>query len=125
MSDESNHSTAPDNSTPPPQPAPAEVPPSVQPTGSSISKEQADKKLIAGLFGILLGFLGIHKFYLGYTVEGIVMLVASIGGTAILCGLPLAPFAMGVVGLIEGILYLTKTDDEFVATYVVGRKGWF
>ncbi len=34
-------------------------------------------------------------------------------------------FVVGVIGLIEGILYLTKTDDEFVATYVVGRKGWF
>jgi hypothetical protein len=33
--------------------------------------------------------------------------------------------AIGIIGLIEGILYLTKSDDEFVATYVVGRRGWF
>ena len=32
---------------------------------------------------------------------------------------------MGPIGLIEGILYLTKGDDEFVATYVNGRKPWF
>jgi hypothetical protein len=32
---------------------------------------------------------------------------------------------MGVIGVIEGILYLTKSDDEFVATYVVGRRAWF
>lgn len=31
----------------------------------------------------------------------------------------------GILGLIEGILYLTKSDTEFVSTYVVGRKGWF
>jgi hypothetical protein len=30
-----------------------------------------------------------------------------------------------IIGIVEGILYLTKTDDEFVKTYVVGRKGWF
>lgn len=53
------------------------------------------------------------------------MLVVSIAGTVALCGVPLAAFAVGVIGLIEGILYLTKTDDEFVTTYVIGRKPWF
>ena len=32
---------------------------------------------------------------------------------------------MGVIGLIEGIIYLTKTDEEFVATYITNKKGWF
>jgi len=53
------------------------------------------------------------------------MLAVSIGGTVLLCGVPFAAFAVAIVGLIEGILYLTKTDDEFVSTYVVGRKTWF
>lgn len=79
------------------------------------TKEQKDKKLIAGLLGIFLGSLGVHKFYLGYTKEGVIQLV----GTIVTCG-----FA-SIIGLIEGILYLIKTDDEFVATYVIGRKGWF
>ncbi len=35
------------------------------------------------------------------------------------CGL------FGIVGLIEGIIYLTKSDAEFVATYINGHKGWF
>ena len=30
-----------------------------------------------------------------------------------------------MIGVIEGIIYLTKSDEEFVATYVEGRKGWF
>jgi hypothetical protein len=30
-----------------------------------------------------------------------------------------------VIGLIEGIIYLTKSDPEFYWTYVVGRKEWF
>lgn len=33
--------------------------------------------------------------------------------------------AFGIVGLIEGIMYLTKTDEQFVAEYVVGQKQWF
>jgi TM2 domain-containing membrane protein YozV len=79
------------------------------------SKEQIDKKLVSGLLGILLGGLGVHKFYLGYTKEGIIQIVITI----FTCGIG------SVLGLIEGILYLTKSDAEFVSTYVVGRKGWF
>ena len=75
----------------------------------------AEKKLVAGLLGILLGGLGIHKFYLGYTKEGIIQIVA----TFVTCG-----FA-SLVGLIEGILYLTKSDQEFVSTYITNKKGWF
>ncbi len=33
--------------------------------------------------------------------------------------------AFGIVGLIEGIMYLTKTDDQFVSEYIVGKKQWF
>lgn len=79
----------------------------------------ADKKIVAGILGILLGALGIHKFYLGYTKEGVIMLLVSV------LTLGFGGFVMGVIGLIEGILYLTKPDEEFVATYVTGKKGWF
>ena len=82
----------------------------------------ASKKLPAGICGILLGALGIHKFLLGYTKEGIIMLLVTILG-AVLMGL--GPALMGLFGIIEGIIYLTKSDDEFVSTYVSGRKGWF
>ena len=89
-----------------------------------------DKKLVAGILGILIGSLGIHKFYLGYTNEGLIMLLVTvvgggIGGT-LTCGLlvPVA-FIPGIIGLIEGILYLTKSDEEFAATYITGRKAWF
>ncbi len=75
----------------------------------------ADKKVVAGILGILLGGLGIHKFYLGYNKEGVIQLVVSV----FTCGIG------SVIGLIEGIIYLTKSDEEFVATYVTGKKGWF
>ena len=79
----------------------------------------ADKKIIAGICGILLGALGIHKFILGYTKEGVIMLVVSL----VTCGFA-API-MSIIGLIEGIIYLTKSDEDFVRIYVTGRKGWF
>jgi TM2 domain-containing membrane protein YozV len=75
--------------------------------------------LIAGLLGILLGAFGVHKFYLGYTKEGAILLAVSI----VSCGMLAA--VSSIIGLVEGIMYLTKTDEEFYATYVVGRKSWF
>ena len=75
----------------------------------------AEKKIAAGICGILLGALGIHKFILGYTKEGIIQLIVGI----LTCGVS------GIIGLIEGIIYLTKTDEDFVKTYIQAKKGWF
>lgn len=89
----------------------------------------ADKKLAAGLCGILLGGFGVHKFVLGYQNEGIIMLSAYLVGlilTFITCGLAVPiPIAVGIIGLVEGIMYLTKSDEEFVATYIQNKKPWF
>ncbi|MEM9007352.1 MAG: TM2 domain-containing protein [Cyanobacteria bacterium P01_F01_bin.86] len=82
-------------------------------TGSS------EKKILAGVLAIILGSLGIHKFILGYTTEGLIMLLV----TLLTCGL--GGTVMWVIGLIEGIMYLTKTDEEFTATYIDQKKGWF
>ncbi len=79
----------------------------------------ADKKIAAGVCGILLGALGIHKFILGYTTQGIIMLLVSI------LTIGLAAPIMGIIGLIEGILYLTKSDEDFSRTYIQNKKGWF
>jgi TM2 domain-containing membrane protein YozV len=83
----------------------------------------ADKKIVAGIFGILLGSLGMHKFILGYTKEGLIMLVVTLIVGTVTFGMGAG--IMGIIGLIEGIIYLTRNDAEFVATYVTGRKGWF
>ena len=79
----------------------------------------SSKKIPAGVCGILLGSLGVHKFVLGYTKEGLIMLLT----TLFTCGL--AGIVWGIIGLIEGIIYLTKSDNEFSQTYVVGKRGWF
>lgn len=75
---------------------------------------EENKKVVAGILAILLGFLGIHKFYLGYTKEGIIQILLNI-----IFGIG------GLIGIIEGIIYLTKTDEDFYQTYQVGQKPWF
>jgi TM2 domain-containing membrane protein YozV len=93
---------------------------SVNPGGSGAmidwKAQGADKKIVAGVLAIMLGWAGVHKFILGYTTEGVIMLVI----TVVSCG-----SISSVIGLIEGIMYLTKTDEDFVRTYIQGRKGWF
>jgi hypothetical protein len=32
---------------------------------------------------------------------------------------------MHLFGVIEGILYLTKSDEDFVNTYITNKRGWF
>jgi len=74
----------------------------------------ADKKVVAGICGIVVGAFGVHKFILGHTNEGIIQLVLG------LC------FGIGgIIGIIEGIIYLTKSDEEFVRTYIQNKRGWF
>jgi TM2 domain-containing membrane protein YozV len=67
----------------------------------------------------LLGGLGIHKFVLGYTTEGLIMLLV----TVLTCGIGGIIFTP--IGLVEGILYLVKSDEEFVKTYIQNKRGWF
>ena len=75
---------------------------------------QESKRIIAGILGILFGALGIHKFVLGYTKEGLI----QIGLSIVSCGI------LSIIGFIEGIIYLTKTDEEFVEMYQNNHKGW-
>jgi len=101
--------------TPPPV---STTPPPCAPPPSAVAS-RASSKVAAGVCGILLGSLGIHKFILGYTGAGLIMLLATI----LTCGI--AGCVMHLIGLIEGIIYLTKSDEEFVRIYVDGRKEWF
>ena len=80
---------------------------------------QSGNKIAAGLCGIFLGALGIHKFVLGYSKQGLVMLLVSV------LTLGLGGIVMGIIGFIEGIIYLCKSDSDFHNTYVVNKKGWF
>ncbi len=86
---------------------------------ASSPASQGGNKIAAGICGIILGALGIHKFILGMTTPAIIMLLVSV----LTCGWGAIP--MSIIGLIEGIIYLIKTDEEFYRIYVVEKKAWF
>ena len=85
--------------------------------------EISNKKLAAGLLGIFLGSFCIHKFVLGYNNAGVIMLVVSLAGGVVTCDVSTG--VMSIIGLIEGIIYLTKSTDEFRETYLDQEKPWF
>ena len=87
--------------------------------GNSLAPTPENKRVLAGVLAILLGPFGIHKFVLGYQNEGLIMLLSSV----LTCGILAGPMAL--IGLIEGIIYLTKSDEEFYYIYQENRKPWF
>ena len=76
---------------------------------------QESKRVLCGVMGLLLGSLGIHRFVLGDTTGGILRIVITI----VTCGVG------SLIGFIEGIIYLTKSDADFVRIYEVEKKAWF
>ena len=84
-----------------------------------ISSDQGSKRMVAGIVAILFGSLGIHKFILGYQKEGLVMLVISLLSFGFLLGF------VALIGIVEGIIYLSKSDEEFFKTYQIGNRPWF
>ena len=77
----------------------------------------------AGLLAIFLGSLGIHKFYLGYNTPVFIMLAVTIVGSIFSLGI--AGLAMVVISIVEGVLYLSKSQTEFEQVYVFNKKEWF
>ena len=82
-------------------------------------RQFVNNKIAAGLCGIFFGHLGVHKFILGLTTPGIIVL--SI--TLLTCGMGI--IVTGPIGLIEGIIYLTKSDEDFYEEYAIEKRGWF
>ena len=81
-----------------------------------------------------MGGWGIHKFYLGYNGTGVFMLIAWIvpnfceiagGWTFNRASFGIVSGIITVIGGIEGIIYFTKSDQEFAQTYIQNRKNWF
>ena len=83
-------------------------------------------KTTAGLLALFLGGWGVHKFYLGYTVPGIIFLLTNTFGFLVTWMFLWIPnILVGIIVFIEGIIYLTKSDEEFEQTYIVGKKQMF
>jgi len=88
--------------------------------GNIIPKNNEDsKRVIAGILAIVLGPFGVHKFILGYTTQGVIMLAVTI----VTCGI--GATVTSIIGLIEGVIYLTKSDEEFIQMYQTNKKEWF
>jgi TM2 domain-containing membrane protein YozV len=79
----------------------------------------ASQRVPAGVLALLLGCLGVHKFMLGYRGAGLTMLLVSV------LSIGFAAPVVAVIGIIEGIVYLTRTDADFVSIYQKGERHWF
>ena len=90
---------------------------------ANLNSRQTNKQLMAAYCGIIFGGFGVHKFILGYSPEGFIMLVISVVGGTFTYGFTF--LIMQLLGLIEGMIYLNKSPDEFVDTYFIKKQGWF
>ena len=91
------------------------------------SPQQENKRVLTGVLAIILGSLGVHKFVLGYNNEGFILLGLTVFSYLTMCFL-IGAFLVwipGVIGLVEGIIYLTKSDEEFYNTYQANKRAWF
>lgn len=82
----------------------------------------AKNRVTAGILALLLGAFGAHEFYLGNTTSAIIRLVVSLVGFFVL---GVGTIVMSIIALVEGIMFLTKSDDEFQRIYIDGKKAWF
>jgi len=103
-----------------PQPQYAQVPPAAKTRTIGLGSAKKEKWPAVAL-AFVLGTFGIHKFYLGYKTEGLIMLLTAIIGS---CVVGLGPVVMLVISLIEAVKYVTLTEEDFEETYVRGYKGW-
>ena len=94
----------------------------ISPVQAAAPAGGSSKKVPAAILAFFLGAFGAHKFYLGYTTQGVIMLLVWLFGL-ILLGIP--SLIIGVIAFIEFIIYLTKSDADFEQIYVVGRRPWF
>jgi len=75
------------------------------PSSLGATTPNGKSKIAAALFALLIGGLGIHKFYLGRSGQGILYIL--------FCW----TFIPSLIGFIEGILYLTMSDEAFARKY--------
>ena len=68
-------------------------------------------RVVAGLLGVFVGGLGLHRMYLGHWRRGLTMLAITVVGGLFTLGL--AALVMGACGFIEGLLYLSVRRGRF------------
>ena len=93
-----------------PQYTPPQAPQYAPPVYTSPVNTSGKSKTAAGVLAILLGGIGVHKFYLGKVGMGILYLL--------FCW----TYIPAIIGLIEGIIYLTSSQEKFDSKYVKKRN---
>ena len=78
-------------------------------------------RLVAALFALFLGTIGIHKFYIGENKAGLIMLLVAIFGLILV----VPTLIMAVIAFVEAINYFMTPDDEWHQRYVEGNRAWF
>jgi TM2 domain-containing membrane protein YozV len=90
--------------------------------GSSGNGGTGKSRVVAAVLAFFLGHWGVHKFYLGYTKEGVVMLLCGTLGVALF----LIPFiVVRIISFVECFVYLAKSNEEFAEVHSTNSKGWF
>ena len=87
------------------------------------SKRRIPSGLVAAFMALFGGVIGMHKFYLGYPGAGMAMILTSAAASAL--GVNVVAIMVAVVGIVEGLIYLIRSDDDFLRIYVLGRRPWF
>ena len=112
----------------------------------SLEKDSSPSRILCGVLAVIppLGALGIHKFVMGQPTVAIIPLCVTLTCILLSCGVGcvlgamtfglgfilsfvfgLGPLSMAVIGVAEGIIYFTKTDEEWHRVYVVEKRAWF
>lgn len=91
-------------------------------SGASLNLSGDKNRIVAALLAFFLGGIGIHKFYLGKTSAGVIMLLC---GTVGWITFGILPGIIWIIAFIEFIIYLVKSDGDFHRDYVAGNKSWF
>lgn len=78
---------------------------------------QQKSRLAAGLLAFMLGFLGIHNFYMGFNGRGTIQLLLSLVGGILTCGL--GTVAAAVWAFIEAVMILSSTGPRFDGNGVI------
>ena len=96
-----------------------------------VRKKPYKDRATSAILAIFLGWCGVHKFYLGYASAGIVYMLITILSVFLIFS-----FFFSIIGvftiyipvvfsIVDAIIYLSKTDEEFQAIYVEGHHEWF
>ena len=78
-----------------------------------MKNKQIPNRILAGVLGIFVGFLGIHKFYMRDWGGGLAMFLIGF----LLSWTFVAPLIVAVVGFVQGIGYLFESDQDWRARF--------